>query len=89
MTRTEQELVAAAGYAALTRDSFFNSAIPFNPLNDAEANARELALLRERAANWEGAFVLYDPADDAEGFMLIGDDVDALWHAATERFDLG
>jgi len=42
------------------------------------ANAEQNELIVKRAAQIPGAFVLYDPSDDAEGFMLTGDDADEL-----------
>jgi len=52
---------------------------------DATANARQSDLLVERAAAIDGAYVLYDPDDDADGFMLIGDDPHELDRKAMEH----
>lgn len=56
----------------------------------AAGNARQGDLLVARASAIPGAYVLYDPDDDAEGFMLIGDDPHELdregfEHLADER----
>lgn len=48
----------------------------------AEVIAEQHALadkeLMERAAEYPGAYVLYDPEDDQDGFMLVGDDPQEL-----------
>ncbi len=51
---------------------------------NAEHDAAETAKLKARVAGLDGDFVLYDPADDSDGFLLVGDDageLDRLWLA--------
>lgn len=43
-----------------------------------EATKELPAGLRERAARYEGDWVVYDPEDDCDGWLLVGDDPDAL-----------
>lgn len=43
--------------------------------------------LLERAKEYSGAFVVYDPLADDEGFMIIGDDKAALAKEAYEHID--
>jgi len=41
------------------------------------------AQLMARASAYAGAYVLWDPLDDADGFLLVGDDPELLraaWH---------
>ncbi|UFS66928.1 hypothetical protein LO749_20760 [Paracoccus denitrificans] len=51
------------------------------PDDDAE-------MLIFRALKQEGAFVLWDPEDSGEGFLLVGDEPEALAKEALEYFDL-
>ncbi len=44
--------------------------------------------LRERASAIPGSWVLYDPLDDAEGFLLVGDDPAALAREIVETKEL-
>lgn len=41
--------------------------------------------LKERAAKYTGGFVVYDPSDDDEGFMLIRDDRKTVIEDAVEH----
>lgn len=43
--------------------------------------------LLERSESIEGAWVVYDPLDDHEGFLLIDDDKDALARIARDHLD--
>jgi hypothetical protein len=42
-----------------------------------------------RAANLQGSYVLWDPNDNEEGFMLVGDDPEVLAKEAIEQLQLG
>lgn len=42
------------------------------------ADKREDAELKERIERHEGLWVIYDPKDDACGWMLVGDDLAAM-----------
>lgn len=44
--------------------------------------------LLERAAQYAGGWVIDDPIDDDQGFMIIGDDADALAREAIEHLNL-
>lgn len=37
-----------------------------------------------RAANVDGAYMIFDPSDDAHGYLLIGDDLPNLMREARE-----
>jgi hypothetical protein len=50
-----------------------------------EHDRRSAAQLKERAAKYEGAFVLYDPEDDGDGFLLVGNDPEELDRVCYER----
>jgi len=45
--------------------------------------------LRERAAALSGEFVIYDPLDDDEGYLLIGNDAEALAAECVADKELG
>lgn len=44
--------------------------------------------LRERVALLPGAFVVYDPLDDDEGFLLVSDDVNAIAAETVREHDM-
>lgn len=44
----------------------------------AAMHAENSAKLRERVSQYPGAYVLFSPDDDHEGFVLIGDDQEEL-----------
>jgi hypothetical protein len=60
-----KQKITEAGYKLCTRSEF------------ETATDRPAGLL-ERAQHRVGAFVVYDPHDDADGWLLIGDDAEAL-----------
>jgi hypothetical protein len=43
--------------------------------------------LRERASQYEGSWVVYDPLNDDEGFLLVGNDREALAKEAYEHVE--
>jgi hypothetical protein len=83
------------GFKIVPRATFFAGpnlecyagATSMNAAAIAHGHARENMQLMLRAERFPGAFILYDPSGDAEGFMLIGDDPDALDREAVEFHD--
>lgn len=44
--------------------------------------------LTERMAEFDGKYIIYDPADDDQGFCLTGDDIEAMLEEAVEFLGL-
>jgi len=60
------------------------------PVQDEKARAdlrRDYIRLMDRAAPFEGDWVVWDPEADHEGFLLVGDDPFALLREAVEHFE--
>ena len=72
---TDRDRLEALGYRLVTRAEF------------EAAKDRPPGLL-ERAAAYAGAFVAYDPEDRAKGFLLVGDDPDALAFEMARHLEL-
>jgi hypothetical protein len=93
MTRTTRY-----GFRIVTREAFFSDAVRIEPYKGspnltaariAALHAQETADLKTRArGNPGGAYVLFDPDDDAEGFLLQGDDADALERESDQIYDV-
>lgn len=73
---TRQQKAEAYGYKIVPSLDFYN--------NEKDVPAG----LRKRAASYRGSFVLYDPDDDDEGFLLIGDDPEQLGKLWDDQHDL-
>jgi hypothetical protein len=62
---TDEQTLTAAGFKIVTRAEF-------DAATDVPDGIRELAAAVIK--QWGGAFVVYDPGDDKDGWLLIGDD---------------
>ena len=79
--------VLEQGFRLVTRDHFlqgvieiaaFTGATSITPAEIEEAHADIAAEMRGRVLQYPGQYVIYDPHDDGEGWMLVGDDPHAL-----------
>lgn len=74
------------GFQIVPRETVFSNLLlhPYRgaPQWDAETlavlHAHQSVQLMERVQDHRGAFVLFSPDDDAEGYVLVGDDPHAL-----------
>ncbi len=77
--------------AVLTWESY-NGAVhkrsEFNAAVDAAMAPAIAKALKARAAQFEGDYVLWDPENDEEGFLLVGNDADVLARAALDHHSL-
>ena len=84
------------GLNAVTREALMNTdfevraftgAPSMTPAQRAEAHSEIRAEWRERASEHPGAFAVYDPNSDAEGWMLVGDDLAALVRESVQHHE--
>jgi hypothetical protein len=80
------------GYRVRTYEGFMRGAVDFHSfdgcrhLSAEEIRAHHDATreaLRERASKFDGSHVVYDPNDDGDGWLLVGDEPEI--RAATEQ----
>lgn len=76
---THEQTLTAAGYKLVTRAGF-------DAANDVPAGIREVAAAV--AKEWGGAFIVYDPNDDATGWLLVGDNRADLARETVESLEL-
>jgi len=86
MTNLDYQYLHGFGLRVLPREQFLTDTFDYNPFDNAADNASELVLLRDRAAKYEGQFVVYDPSDGEEGWLLVGDDFAGLCAETADRF---
>lgn len=72
---TDRDRLESFGYRLVSRADF-------------EAAQDRPAGLLERAAEFPGQFVVYDPDDGAKGFLLVGDDPDVLAFETVRHLEL-
>ena len=65
MAINDKRIVEQCGYAITTREKLL-------------ANGYTLKGLKRRVRNIAGRHIVYDPLDDGDGFLLVGDDLSAL-----------
>lgn len=83
----------AFGYRVLHREEFFaidkleglTGATSLSVEEAAQLDRQAAVKLKERAKQFDGAFVIYDPASDEDGFMLVGNDPDELDHQCYQQ----
>ncbi len=80
--------IASYGFCIVPRAEFeaLESLDGYGGKND-DLDRANAAALKDRAARWPGAFVLYDPAADDEGLLLCGDDPAELSREALTFID--
>ncbi len=66
------------GYKLVNRYEFFRLPLGMNGSDDALANRAAEQRLQDRVRKIGGTYVLYDPADDGEGFLLVGNNANEL-----------
>lgn len=71
---TNKETLEAHGYKLVTRAAFDSAA-------DVPDGLREY---RKEQLALKGAWIVYDPSDDEEGWLLVGDDAEALARETVE-----
>jgi len=76
-------LLEKCGFRIRTYDSFMSSVVDFHGLDGTpNLTATELRqhydtvreALRKRASAFDGSHVVYDPNDDEDGWLLVGDE---------------
>lgn len=77
-----EQLIRQYGYRVDDRTTFEEKVLEL--MEDTEA-----PVLIERSRQFPGSHVLWDPEGGSEGFMLIGDDADALARDLVEQLELG
>lgn len=83
-TEESEDSLEPFGLCLVTRAEFMES----DPAEFAFIrNEDTLAALRERVNTAPGSFVVYDPEDDGDGWLLVGDDPDELARASVKRFE--
>lgn len=66
------------GYKIASRYDFFRLPLDMNGSDDPLANRAAARKLLGRVTIQEGSYVLYDPADDGDGFLLVGNNANNL-----------
>lgn len=83
MTENDTYKCQAEGFQILEREQFKAYAtLNGYQLDEAGPDCEELAKLKERVEEQDGDYVLYDPDDNSDGFLLVGNDpklLDDLW----------
>lgn len=74
---TDEQRLASHGYKLVTRAEF-------EAATDVPAGSTR-EVVRRVAAKWGGAFVVYDPNDDDNGWLLVGGDRSALARETVEH----
>jgi hypothetical protein len=86
------DILEANGYRIRTYEGFMSGAVDLHSLDGcqhmaaAEIRAAHDAIreeLRGRAAQHDGTHVVYDPSDDGDGWLLVGEE--SAIRAETER----
>jgi len=86
-----QDIIAQYGFLIFPRAQALEEMKKLNPYGDPSLQPEtdhERAALIARAEKLPGAYILFDPSDDAEGFLLAGDDREALARAVADNFEL-
>jgi hypothetical protein len=80
-------LIEALAYQIVARNDFLNGTIKMDN-GIPEICEEALAGLRSRVKKYPGAFVLFDPCADDEGFLLVGDNPNELAQIAVDHLEL-
>lgn len=75
MAKTNKEILESYDFKLVSRGDFESAGDVPNGL-------------RDRVEGRDGAFVVYDPLDDDEGFLLVGDDAESLAAEAVSHMEL-
>lgn len=84
--QAKETMVKAIGYQLVSRECF--EALTPEDMNSGVDEAKALLGLKARVAAIPGAYVLYDPNDDGEGWLLVGDSKEALATETLNHFDI-
>lgn len=76
---TDEQILSSYGYKLVT-------VAEFNAAPDVPDGLR--VRVAENLRRWPGKFVVYDPNDDCEGFLLVGPDRDALAKETVQHNEL-
>lgn len=85
--------VLGQGFRLVSRETFLNGLVEIacyagaTSMDSAaieQAHAEQLAFAQQRVEPLPGSYVIYNPEEDGEGWLLVGDDPAALY-AETER----
>lgn len=87
-----QARLDAAGLNVRARTEIMGTKFPVHCYGDdtaenADKHEAVRAEWRERVARHPGAYVVYDPNGDAEAWMLVGDDLDAIVKESLDHHD--
>jgi len=84
--QANETMVKALGYRLVSRDCF--NALTPEDMNSGVDEAKVLSNLKARVAVIPGAYVLYDPSDDGNGWLLVGDRKEDLAAETVDHFDI-
>lgn len=73
------------GIEWMERLDFFGTPKIF-PFNDPAKDLDEWHRLEARASEYEGRWIVFDPSDGEEGWLLVGDDLHAILKETADRF---
>ncbi|PZR93558.1 MAG: hypothetical protein DI537_10605 [Stutzerimonas stutzeri] len=83
-----REIIEAYGFKIMPRADFLSATSNLIADCCVDQDGKLFEALKVRAGKTDGAFVLFDPEDDDDGWLLIGDDADALALNTVRELDL-
>lgn len=75
------------GYRIASRYDFLSSTTNLIAASCVDEDGQEFLALQDRARQHPGEWIIYDPEDDSDGWLLVGNDLDYLIAVTAERID--
>jgi hypothetical protein len=83
-----RQIAESYGFRILPRADFLDAKTNLIEKCGVDQDGHLFEALKARASKINGAFILFDPDDSDEGWLLVGDDADQLAKNTVEELDL-
>jgi hypothetical protein len=84
---TPRAYIEQHGYRISSRYDFLSSTTNLIADSCVDEDGEEFLALKDRARQFDGEWIIYDPEDNSEGWLLVGNDLAYLIALTAERID--